>query len=137
LGQAGSKLESVPPPPAALNEGGDSLAKQEAAAVSGKTLAPPDWEAQAAENQFRRDEWLRNAFFIAATILVVVAGIVLCGFVFTWAWHLVAPQCYPKGRCYRWLTEEQESKLQVLLFSGAVASVGSAIARRILREPNR
>jgi hypothetical protein len=134
LGQQGSKL-SAPLPPAGPGAPNDPLAAKEAAAVSQKTLAPPDWEAEAAKNQFRRDEWLRNAFFAAATGLIVVGGVILCGFVFTWAWHLMAPECHPKMPCYRWLTDEQESKLQVLLFSGAVASVGSAIVRRILGPP--
>ena len=124
-----SKSPNIPLPPPADAGGSDSdslsLARKEDAYLKTALDSLDSW---AANNKIRRDEYLRNTFFLGVRILVLLTVFLFGATMSVFVWHLIGPHDY------RWLTPTEIEKVQVLVFSGAVSSLATVIGKRIFGQ---
>jgi hypothetical protein len=69
---------------------------------------------------------LRRALFWGVRWFIRVAALLLIGAIVIWWWHLIGPT---SGR---WLEKEEIDHLQALISSGAIASLVTAMGKRLL-----
>lgn len=111
----------VPPPPSNLPTWlGDSKARAE----------EKNWDK---EGKLRGQEeknhliWLRVYGWVVVAFLVVFAFLFL-GSLGSWAAHYLLPTCW------HWLSADQLSKIQSVLFSGSIGGVISLVAQKQLSK---
>jgi hypothetical protein len=123
-----SNEPTIPDPPT----GGvdpDSLAAKEEQAVNSKSEDLLDaWQGKAKTNAIKRDEWLRHCFFGAVGIIILFGGLLLMFAMAVWAVHVMGPHDW------RWLTQPELDKLQVLMFGGVVSSMATVIGKRVIGQ---
>jgi len=71
--------------------------------------------------------WLKLYGFVTLAFLGTFTLLFL-GSLLSWSWHYMAPEC-----CH-WLTEQQLSKIQSVLFSGSIGGVVSLMAQKQLSK---
>lgn len=108
-------VPAIPPPEV------DESANREAAAFGQGNL-----EEEARRNEHNRRERLRFHIGWAAVWLFWMAVIGVGGMALVWFYHLIAPMAW------HWLSVEQVSKIQGMLFSGVVASVIPVYAKKYI-----
>lgn len=72
--------------------------------------------------------WWLTAYGIAVVVFLVVFSALFLGSLVSWAAHYLLPECW------HWLSPEQLSKIQSVLFSGSIGGVVSIIAQKQLSK---
>lgn len=98
---------------------GRKLAKKEGIALESDSL-----EDEAKRNSHGRRENFRNHIKIAAICLFWVGVICIMSLILTEAWHLITPQKY------HYIDDNQKSKIETILFSGALAAMVSGFSKK-------
>lgn len=68
--------------------------------------------------------WALRAIGVATFFLILSFVVAFIATFLAWAWHQIGPQ-----ECL-WLTESQLSKIQSVIFSGAIAAVATSYAQK-------
>nr|WP_321484271.1 hypothetical protein [uncultured Cohaesibacter sp.] len=111
---------TIPAEPATPTWAANGLAKEEE-----KNWDDEDkLKGQKAQNTL---QWLKVYGVIVVALTVLFSIIFISGMVI-WAWHYLAPDCWG------WLTSEQLSKVQSVIFSGSLGGIVSFIAQRHLSQ---
>jgi hypothetical protein len=113
-------VTNIPGPPP--EQGADQQALEEEAFVEGRGEAPELVEARrlhALDVIAIRRAFMRGVRHVAYVLPIL--GLAMLG---VWLWHLLTPTPW------RWLPVDEVSKLQALLFSGAVSALATAIATK-------
>lgn len=115
-----SEVPKPPDPPDPPLWAKDSLAVKE------ERLFPDEsaLRGQRAKNDLN---WLRVYGWVVVAMMIVFALLFLASIV-AWAWHYVMPV----GMA--WLTEDQLSKIQSVIFSGSLGGIVSLIAQKQLSK---
>lgn len=116
-------MSDVPPPPDGLEPplwAVDSLAHKE------EKLFPDE---QALRGQKAKNDltWLWVYGWVVVAMMIVFALLFLSSIV-SWAWHYVMPVSWS------WLTDDQLSKIQSVIFSGSLGGIVSIIAQKQLSK---
>lgn len=74
------------------------------------------------------DVWWAKAYGIVAIFLLFVFAILFLGSLTSWAAHYILPECW------HWLTGDQLSKIQSVIFSGSLGGVISIVAQKQLSK---
>lgn len=113
-------MSSVPPPPADLDKqlpwASDSQAR-------GEERNWPDEEALKGQ-QSQNDMLALKVIGIVTAILIVFFSLVFLGSLSAWLWHQLAPVSR------HWLSDAQLSKIQSVIFSGAIGAIVSGYVQR-------
>ena len=104
---------------------------------------PPSWAndllAKAEEKNWDKEGKLRGqkekndllwlkAYGIVIIALMIVFALLFLGSIIAWAWHYVMPEYWG------WLSPEQLSKIQSVIFSGSLGGIVSLIAQKQLSK---
>jgi hypothetical protein len=89
-----------------------------------------DWEheSQLRGQETRNQVWFLWAYGIAIVIFLSVFALLFLGSLIAWSLHYLLPMCY------HWLTDDQLSKIQSVLFSGSIGGVISVMAQKHLSK---
>lgn len=87
----------------------------------------PDEDALKGQRHKNDMVWLR-AYGLVVVILMCFFSFLFVVSVFAWAWHYLMPTSY------FWLTEDQLSKIQSVIFSGSLGGVVATVAQRQLAK---
>ncbi len=101
--------------------GFDSSAIKESQAI-----AAGDLEGEARKNAHERGEKIKNHVSRAAVMFFWFAIIILFIMAFSWSWHLLTPIEW------HYLADEKVNQIQTIIFSGALASIVPAYAKKYL-----
>lgn len=87
-----------------------------------------NWDDEKAlRGQERKNRlWWLKAYGIVAVIFTVVLSILFIFSIIAWSWHYLMPESHA------WLTEAQLSKIQSVVFSGALGAIVSGILQKQL-----
>ena len=83
-----------------------------------------------------RVKLLKTVGWIAPTMVIMFSIIFAFSF-FAWIWHYLTPECIEKciedkSYCLQWLSVEQLSKIQSVIFSGALGAIVSVYIKKQL-----
>lgn len=98
-----------------------------------------DDEKELRGQRTRNDLWWLQSYGLLVVLVTWFFVLLLLASLLVWSWHQLAPEPSPgclegATRCWQWLTEEQESKIQSIIFSGSIGAIVSAVAQRQLRK---
>lgn len=80
----------------------------------------PDLDKLKAENKF----WLVRVIGWIAPVAMVIFSLVFVAFFVSWSLHYLLPECW------QWLKDEQLSKIQSVIFSGAIGAIVSSYVKK-------
>lgn len=76
-----------------------------------------------------RVKFLKTVGWIAPAMVIIFSVIFTSGFI-AWIWHYLTPDCW------QWLSKEKLSKIQSVIFSGALGAIVSGYIRKQLDTEN-
>lgn len=81
----------------------------------------------ALQGKKRRNEgWILNVWGVIVPILMILFTLLFVASIFAWAWHYLTP--------WVWLKPDQLSKIQSVIFSGALGAIVSNYFKKRLLE---
>ena len=87
----------------------------------------PDEERLSNQRNKNQLRWLKLYGFLVVVLTCLFTSMFVFGLV-AWTWHYVTPASWA------WLTENQLSKIQSVIFSGSLGAIVSAIVQRQLAK---
>jgi hypothetical protein len=89
-----------------------------------------DWnhESQLRGQETANQVWFLRAYGVAIVLFLVVFAVLFLGSLGSWSLHYLLPECW------HWLTADQLSKIQSVLFSGSIGGVISIMAQKHLSK---
>lgn len=89
-----------------------------------------DWnhESELRGQETKNQVWFLKAYGFALVLFLAVFAILFLGSLASWSLHYLLPAGY------HWLTPEQLSKIQSVLFSGSIGGVISIMAQKHLSK---
>jgi hypothetical protein len=89
-----------------------------------------EWEHETAlrGQETKNQVWFLRAYGIALVVFLIVFAVLFLGSLASWSLHYLLPE-----DCH-WLTPEQLSKIQSVLFSGSIGGVISILAQKHLSK---
>ena len=115
--------EIVPPPPPNPDPprwAGNDLAKKE-------EVSWPDEEKLRGQRNQNDLIWLKVYGWLIVVATVVLAFLFLVSLLF-WVWHYLTPECWG------WLTPDQLSRIQAVIFSGSLGAIVASILQKQLAK---
>lgn len=117
-------MVTIPPPPpdnkSLPSWAGDSDAKSE----------EKNWDNEGIlrGQEEKNHLWWLRAYGVLMIVLILVFAFLFLGSLISWSAHYLLPECW------HWLSADQLSKIQSILFSGSVGGVISIVAQKQLSK---